>query len=134
MTKQGGGNHGAKGAPPGKLVIYFDEKEHPMFIRDTNDIIVDAWINYPQAVFGDTIEVPTLSGKVKLKIPAGIKSGQVLRLRGKGLPELNSHRTGDQLVRIQISTPVKYSSKVKKLLSELGMEMDKNPEFKKFKL
>ena len=71
------------------MIIYFEESEHKLFVREGNDIFINCWIQYPQAVFGTSIEVPTLSGKVKLKIPGGIKSGQILRLRGKGLPELN---------------------------------------------
>ncbi len=133
MTKRGEGNHGPKGAPPGNLIIYFEEKEHPLFIRDGNDVILQVDIQYPQAVLGTNIEVQTLSGKVKLKIPPGIRSGQVLRLRGKGLPELNRHREGDQLVKIQIITPTRVSANMKKLLKQLEDELGTTPEFKKFR-
>ncbi|MBC8478838.1 MAG: molecular chaperone DnaJ [FCB group bacterium] len=133
MTRQGEGNYGPKGAPPGNLIIYFEEKPHQLFLRDGNDIILDAWIQYPQAVFGATIEVPTLSGRVNLKIPPGIRSGQVLRMRNKGLPELNRHRSGDQLVRIKIETPSKVSGKLKRILGELENELDNKPRFDKFK-
>ncbi len=134
MTKRGAGNYGPHGAPPGNLIIYFDEKEHPLFVRDGNDILLDAWIHYPRAVFGTDLEVPALSGKVKLKIPAGIKSGQVLRLRGKGLPELNSHRQGDFLVRIHVITPSKLNSKTRRLIGDLEKVLTEEPEFKKFKI
>ncbi len=133
MTKQGQGNYGPKGAPPGNLIIYFEEKEHPLFIRDGNDVILQVDLQYTQAVLGINLEVQTLAGKVKLKIPPGIRSGQILRLRGKGLPELNRHRQGDQLVKIQIVTPTKVSGKLKKLLHELEDELGSTPVFKKFK-
>lgn len=133
MTKQGVGNHPGKGGVPGDLIVYFDELEHKLFLREGNDIFLDCWIHYPQAVFGTNIEVPTLSGNVNLKIPAGIKSGQVLRLGGKGMPELNRGRNGDQLVKINIETPKKMSKKAKSLLEELGSELGQNVNFDKFR-
>ena len=133
LTKRGAGNYGPRGIQPGNLIIFFDEKEHPLFTRDGNDLLLDVWIQYPQAVLGASVEVPTLSGKVKMKIPPGIHSGQVLRLRGKGLPELNSHRVGDMLVRVQVQTPTKISKKLRKLLDDLGQELPADPNFKKFR-
>jgi len=132
MTRQSEGNHPGMGGNPGDLIIYFDEKDHPLFIREGNDIFLNSWIQYPQAIFGSTIEVPTLSGKVKLKIPSGIKSGQVLRLRGKGMQELNRNRCGDQLVKINIETPQKISKKAKSLLEDLSRELKEEVNFDKF--
>ena len=80
---------------------------------------------------GGSIEVPTLSGKVNLKIPAGIKSGQILRLKGKGLPEVNSRQYGDELVKINIKTPTKYNKKVRKLLQSLNEELGEKADFVK---
>ena len=104
--------------------------EEPIENRIHN-IFLNCWIQYPQAVFGTTIEVPTLSGKVKLKIPAGIKSGQVLRLRGKGMQELNRNHYGDQLVRVNIETPKKVSKKAKSLMDELSQELSNDVNFEK---
>ena len=132
MTQSGEGNHPGKGGSPGNLIIYFEESNHKLFIREGNDIFLNCWIQYPQAVFGTTIEVPTLSGKVKLKIPSGIKSGQVLRLRGKGMPELNRNHFGDQLVKINIETPQTYSKKAKSLLENLSGELKELVNFEKF--
>ena len=132
MTMSGEGHRGENGTPSGDLVVYFDEKEHELFTRDDSDIFIESWINYPMAVFGGAIQVPTLSGNVKLKIPAGIKSGQILRLRGKGISEVNRHRNGDQLVRININTPKKYSKNVRKLLEDLRNEMGDNADYTKF--
>ncbi len=133
MTKQNEGNHGPKSSIPGNLIVYFEEKNHPLFTRDVNNILLETRVQYPSAVFGETIEIPTLTGKVKLKIPAGVKSGQVLRLKGKGIQELNSHRVGDLLVKIQILTPTKLSSKAKNILKSLKSELPNDPEFEKFK-
>ncbi len=133
MTKRGEGNKGPRGAVNGDLIIYFQEKEHPIFFRDGNDLLLEAWISYPQAVFGDNIKVPTVLGKVKLKIPAGIKSGQVLRIRGKGVPALNTSRVGDLLVRINITTPASLNHNAKKLIRDLSAELPTEPEYKKFK-
>ena len=132
MTKQGEGNKGQSGTPPGDLIIYFEESEHTLFSRDVNDIYLDAFVPFSKAVFGGQVNVPTLGGKVRLKIPSGIRPGQLLRLRGKGLPELNSHRAGDLFVRINISVPKKINSKTKKLLQELEMELSEDAEYKKF--
>ena len=132
MTQQGKGNHPGMGGEPGHLIVYFEENEHKLFTREGNDIFLNCWIQYPPAVFGTMIEVPTLSGKVKLKVPSGIKSGQVLRLRGKGMPELNRNQNGDQLVKINIETPQKVSRKVKSLLEDLSNELDESVNFEKF--
>ena len=132
MTMSGDGNRGPNNIASGDLVVYFDEKEHDLFLRDVNDIFLDCWIDYPMAVFGGTVEVPTLSGKVNLKVPAGIKSGQILRLKGKGIPEVNRHRNGDELVKVNIKTPTKYSKSVRKLLEGLRKELDDGATFSKF--
>ena len=133
LTKRGAGNAGEMGSPSGNLIVIFDEVEHPLYLRDENDIIIDAFIDYSTAVFGGKIEVPTLSGKIKLKIPKGIKGGQLLRVRNKGLPELNSHRIGDFLVRMNINIPKNINSKAKKIIEELKREIYVEPEFKKFR-
>jgi len=132
MTMSGDGNRGPNNTASGDLVVYFDEKEHDLFVRDVNDIFLDCWIDYPMAVFGGSVEVPTLSGKVNLKIPAGIKSGQILRLKGKGIPEVNRHRNGDELVKVNIKTPTRYSKSVRKLLDGLRKELDDGATFSKF--
>ena len=132
MTMNGEGHRGANNTPSGDLVVYFDEKEHTLFTREDEHIFLDSWIEYPLAVFGGSIEVPTLSGNVKLKIPSGIKSGQVMRLRGKGLPQLNRNKNGDQLVKINIKTPAKISKHAKKILEDLQAELGDKVDFSKF--
>ena len=132
MTQRGKGNHPGEGGDPGDLIVYFEEKTHSMFEREVNDLFLISWIQFHQAVFGASIQVPTLSGKVNLKIPPGIKSGQVLRLRGKGMQELNRNHFGDQLVRVNIKTPKKISKKAKSLMDDLAKELNNEVNFEKF--
>ena len=120
MMLRGEGNKGRKGTEPGDLIIFFEEKEHRYFVRHGSDIVTEIEISFSQAALGDSIEIPTLTGKAKLTIPEGIQSGQVLRMRGKGLAELRESRKGDQLVSVQVSTPSSLSAKQKALLNELA--------------
>ena len=132
MTMSGEGHKGANNVTSGDLIVYFDEKNHSLFSREDEHIFLESWIEYPTAVFGGSIEVPTLTGNVKLKVPAGIKSGQIMRLRGKGLPQLNRHRNGDQLVKINIKTPSKITKSIKKLLEQLKNELGEDVDYSKF--
>ena len=120
MTLRGEGNAGPRASERGDLIVFFDEMEHKFFSRHGGDIITAVEISFSQAALGHKIEVPTLSGLAKLTIPAGIQSGQVLRMRGKGLSELRGGQRGDQLVKIQIMTPTKLNSSQKKLFEELS--------------
>ena len=132
-TIDGQGNQSIVGNQRGDLIVYFEEISHKLFFRKNNDIILDCWIEYHQAVFGDKVKVPTLDGKVKLTIPRGIKSGLMLRLKNKGLNEVNRHRKGDQLVRVNIKTLEDVSSNTKKILNALKQELGSDPVFKKIK-
>ena len=87
---------------------------------------------YQHAILGTTIKVPTLSGEVKLKISSGIKDGQILRLRGKGIKQLNGHKYGDQFVKISINITKKISKKTHNLLVELSKEIGEEITFEKF--
>ncbi|MEE9573663.1 MAG: molecular chaperone DnaJ, partial [Candidatus Neomarinimicrobiota bacterium] len=105
MTLSEQGNKGGKGIQPGDLLVFFEEKPHEYFVRNGSDIILEAHIGIAQAVLGGSITVPTIEGKASLKISKGIQSGQVLRMRGKGLPQLRSNNRGDQLIRIIVEIP-----------------------------
>lgn len=120
MTLRGEGNKGSRGSEAGDLIVFFEEKEHEFFRRHGSDIIAELEISFSQAALGDSVEVPTLGGSAKLSIPGGIQSGQVLRMRGKGLSELRGSYRGDELVKIQVKTPTKLNSKQKNLLEELA--------------
>jgi molecular chaperone DnaJ len=114
----GEGGLGAYGGPPGDLYVYLTIDEHPLFKREGQDIICDVPISFAQAALGTEIEVPTLTGSTKLKIPSGTQPGQVFKLRGKGFPYLRGSGTGDQLCRINLEVPTKLTSKQKELLQE----------------
>ncbi len=135
MTLRGQGNQGGPGVLAGDLMVFFEEKDSKDFVRHGNDVFIEALISFMQAALGTEIEVPTLEGRASLKIPAGIQSGTILRMKRKGLPELNSSIRGDQLVRIQLETPRKLSSHEKSILKELDQSGGKKAiKFQKIKL
>ncbi|MFT6715923.1 MAG: molecular chaperone DnaJ [Saprospiraceae bacterium] len=119
LQVSGMGNAGARGGVNGDLLVVISEKEHEDFQREGHHIHHDLYINFSDAVLGTTAVVPTLEGKVKIKIDNGTQGGKLLRLRGKGLPSVNSYGTGDLLVNINIWTPQKVSSEEKKILEKL---------------
>tara|TARA_B100000700_G_scaffold331713_1_gene467419 strand:- start:3620 stop:4750 length:1131 start_codon:yes stop_codon:yes gene_type:complete len=120
MTLRNEGNAGPRGSERGDLIVFFEEIDHQFFSRHGENIITAVEISFSQAALGHKIEVPTLSGFAKLTIPPGIQSGQVLRMRDKGLSGLRSGKRGDQLVKIQVITPTKLNSKEKKFFEELS--------------
>ncbi len=119
MTLRGEGNAGKNGGAAGDIIVIFQETPHEYFTRDSDNIIYDLYISYPEAVLGTEVEVPTLNGKAKLKIEAGTQPGKYLKMREKGIQHLNSHGAGDQLVRINIHIPQDVSAKEKEMLKEL---------------
>ena len=98
------GNQGFDSSDDGDLIVYFEEKEHSLFIRNGSDIYLSISIGYHQAVMGDKVTVPTINGNVNLTIPKGIKSGQIVRIKGKGMPDTRRRLNGDQFVKINIIT------------------------------
>ena len=119
LQVSGMGNAGARGGVNGDLLVVIEEKEHEQFTRDGNDLHYDLFINFADAVLGGETLVPTLNGKVKIKIEAGTQPGKILRLKHKGLPDINRYETGDQLVNINVWTPQKLSSEEKKVIEDL---------------
>lgn len=119
LSMSGKGNAGPNGGPAGDLIILIEELEDAQLKREGNNIVYDLHISFVDAVLGTQVEVPTVDGKVKLKIDAGTQGGKILRLRGKGIAELNSSRKGDQLIHVNIWTPQKLSSEEKELLEKL---------------
>ncbi|MBI1978120.1 MAG: molecular chaperone DnaJ [Candidatus Omnitrophica bacterium] len=120
----GEGEAGERGGPRGNLYVYVTVKQHPLFERAGNDILLEAKIGIHQAALGTQIEVPTLDGKVRLKIPGGTQPGKVFRLKGKGMPDLRGYGMGDELVRINVEIPEKLSPEEKRLLEEFGKSHD----------
>ena len=121
MTVDAKGNEDSNGMA-GDLNVLFEEKDHDYFIRNGDDVLIEAHIAFSQAALGVTLEVPTLDGKAKLKIPAGIQAGQILRMRSKGFPRVRRSSRGDQLVRIHIETPKKLSKKMRKLFEDMATQ------------
>ena len=103
---------------PGDLFVFVNVREHKIFQREGNDIHIETPISFSQAALGAEIGVPTLFGKTKLRIPAGIQTGTVLRMRGEGMPYVRGKGKGDQFVHVVVRTPTGLSDKQKKLLSE----------------
>ena len=122
----GGGEAGLRGGGPGDLYVYIFVKAHKLFEREGADVLCEVPISFVQAALGDKVEVPTLDGKVEITIPAGIQSGKVLRLKGKGIPFLRGQGRGDQHVKIKVLTPQKLSSRQKELLQEFAEESGAN--------
>lgn len=127
LTLRGEGNAGRRGGPGGDLIAMIEEVRHPHFRRDGDDIIYRLDLSFPEAALGSEVEVPTLTGRAKLKIEPGIQSGKILRMRDKGLPHLNGYGKGDQLVAINIYTPTKLSNKEKDLLRQLDGSANLKP-------
>jgi len=118
LAKRGAGNVGRRGGPPGDLILEIREESHEVFQRRGNDLLMTLPVSFSQAALGVKIDIPTLTGRVEIKIPAGIHSGKVLRLRERGLAA--DRQRGDLYVRIQIWTPQRLSGKEKALLTELN--------------
>ncbi len=132
ITMRGEGNAGKRGGPNGDLRIYITVKPHKLFERMGNDLYLDLGVSIVQATLGDEVQVPTLEGKVKYKIPEGTQPGTVFRLKGKGVKVLNSNRTGDLYIRANVEVPKRLNDKQKKALKDFAAQakLGKN-EFKK---
>lgn len=120
LRVSGEGESGIRGGPPGDLYVVVHVKPHDFFEREGDDIYCEVPITFAQAALGDEIEVPTLSGKVKLKIPAGTQTNTYFRLKGHGVPRLRGLGQGDQHVKVVVVTPTKLSDKQKELLREFA--------------
>ena len=129
LRMRGQGSAGPNNGPKGDLYIVVNVKRHDIFQRQDNEIILDLELTPAQAVLGDNLKVPTLSGEVKLKIPSGTQTGDVLRLKGKGMPEMTRpHIKGHQHVRINVKMP-KPNSKTRKMWQELRELDNESPSF-----
>lgn len=127
LSVRGKGNAGPFNGVSGDLIVVIEEIDHDELKRDGDNLHYNAFVNFVDAVLGASIEVPTISGKVKIKVDPGTQSGKVLRLRGKGLPSVQGYATGDQFIHIHIWTPVKVSKEEKELLEKLKGSENFNP-------
>ena len=120
LSMQGKGNEAPGGGVAGDLIIAIEEIEHEHLVRNGTDLLYQLGISFSDAVIGKTIEIPMVSGKAKIKIPPGTQSGKNLRLRSKGIPDVNGYGRGDMIVNIQVFTPQKISKEEKELLLKLN--------------
>lgn len=126
LNVSGKGNAGERGGMPGDLVILVEEEAHKDLQREGLNVAYELHISFPDAVFGTQLEVPTIDGRAKIKIPAGTQSGKIFRLKGKGFPAVNSYEKGDQLVHVNVWTPQNISNEEKSMLEKMGH----SPNFK----
>ena len=119
LSVSGKGNAARHGGINGDLLVVIQEEEHPELVRDGNDLIYSLFLSIPDAILGTTAEIPTVDGKVKIKIDPGTQSGKILRLRGKGIPELNGYGRGDLLVNIQVWTPQNVTRDEARIIEKL---------------
>lgn len=126
---RGAGNAGLRRGQAGNLRVEIEEKPHEYFTRDGLDISYDLYLSIPDATLGTEVEVPTLKGRAKLQIDAGIQGGRVLRMRGRGIPELGGgSRRGDQMVRVHVWTPQKLTPELSELMETLRFEEPFQPK------
>jgi molecular chaperone DnaJ len=126
LNVSGKGNAARRGGINGDLLVVIEEKPHPELIRDGNDLIYHLYLSIPQAALGTTVEIPTVDGKAKIRIEQGTQPGKILRLRGKGIPEVNGYGRGDLLVSINVWIPKNLNKEEQKLIERIG----DSPNFK----
>lgn len=130
LSVGGMGNYGPGGGHAGDLIVLIEGIEHEELTRDVNNVIYHLWLSFPQAALGASVEVPTLEGKARIKIDAGTQSGKVLRLKGKGFPDLNGYGHGDQLIQVNVFVPTRLNSEEKELLQQLQENKHFKPDHK----
>lgn len=119
LSVNGKGNMGARNGVPGDLIVQIEEEEHEELKRDGNNILYDLYISFSDAILGTEVTVPTVNAKAKIKIEPGTQGGKVLRLRNKGIPEVNGYRIGDQLVNVNVWTPQNLTKEEKAMVEKL---------------
>ncbi|PVX49977.1 molecular chaperone DnaJ [Balneicella halophila] len=125
LSVSGKGNAARRGGINGDLLVLIKEKEHPDLMRDGNDLLYNLFISIPDAILGASAEIPTLDGKVKVSIEKGTQSGKILRLRKKGLPNIEGYGVGDLLIKVNVFIPKDISSEEEKIMEKL----EKSPNF-----
>lgn len=120
MTVGGKGNAARRGGVNGDLIVIFTEEKHPELVRDGNDILFSLFVSFPDAALGAPVEIPTLEGKVKIKLEPGTQPGKLLRLKGKGLPEVNGYGKGDLLVHVNVWVPKVLSKDERKIVEKFN--------------
>jgi molecular chaperone DnaJ len=127
LSVSGKGNIGERGGGFGDLIVQIEEEAHEQLQRDGLNVAFDLYLSFPDAVFGTQVEVPTIDGRAKIKIPPGTQSGKIFRLKGKGFPNVNSYEKGDQLIHVNIWTPQQVSSEEKNMLEKMAESKNFTP-------
>ena len=128
LSINGKGNAGERGGSAGDLIVLIEEEPHQQLQRDGLNVAFELHISFPDAVFGTQVEVPTIDGRAKIKIPPGTQSGKIFRLKGKGFPHVNSYEKGDQLIHVNIWTPQHVSSDEKHMLEKMQASENFEPK------
>lgn len=128
LSMNGKGNAGERGGMPGDLIILIEEESHKELQRDGLNVVYDLHLSFSDVVFGTQVEVPTIDGRAKIKIPAGTQSGKIFRLKGKGFPAINSYEKGDQLIHVNVWTPQQVSNEEKAMLEKLANSPNFHPK------
>ncbi len=129
LSVGGKGNAGERGGAPGDLIVLIEEETHPDLQREGLNVVYDLHISFTFAVFGINIEVPTIDGRAKIKVPAGTQSGKIFRLKGKGFPNVHSnYEKGDQLIHVSVWTPQHLSEDEKGALEKMSESPNLKPQ------
>jgi molecular chaperone DnaJ len=128
LTISDAGNAGTRGGVPGDLRIEIKEEPHEDFVRDGLDIYHDVYLSFPEAALGTEVEVPTLDGRARLEVEPGVQAGKILRMRNRGIPDLEGAGTGDQMIRIHVWTPQDLTAEERETLEELQQRDHFQPE------
>ena len=127
LTVKGKGNAPRHGGVNGDLLVLIEEIKHPELIRDGNDVIYNLMLDLPTAILGGAVEVPTITGRARLNIPAGTQPGKVLRLRGKGVPSPDGRPAGDELVNVMVYVPEQIDDNIKSAAELLSKSANAKP-------
>ncbi len=131
LNVSGKGNAARRGGINGDLIVLVEEQKHPELIRDGNDLLYHLYLSFPDAAVGSTTEIPTIEGKAKIRIEPGTQPGKILRLRGKGIPDINGYGKGDLLVSINIWVPVNLTKEEQKLIEKFQDSPNFKPDLRK---
>lgn len=128
ITMRGRGNAGPRGGPRGDLIVLLDVEEDPRFVRDGNHLLLELPVTVGQAVLGDELDVPTVEGTARVRVPAGAQTGTTLKVRGQGVPELGATRRGDLLVRVTVWIPEQLTAEQERVYRQLRAVEDAAPD------
>jgi len=127
LSMAGKGNAGMNGGPAGDLLITIEEEQHDYLKREGSNLVYNLYLNFADAALGTSVEVPTIEGKVKIKVPPGTQAGKIFRLKDKGLPSVQSYGTGDQLIHVNIWTPKNLTDEEREILEKMKAYPNFNP-------